>query len=96
MPAEPPVDTPRTLADAYALLAAAARAAGDGASEPSPADPPQLTPLAGGTDVMVRITGEIGEPPVRLLDLWRDGHGPDPGLVLEAARHASCGLALAD
>ena len=71
MPAEPPVDTPRSLADAYTLLAAAARAAGGGASEPPPADPPQLTPIAGGTDVMVRITGEIGEPPVRLLDLWR-------------------------
>jgi CO/xanthine dehydrogenase FAD-binding subunit len=69
MPAEPPVDTPRSLADAYALLAAAARPAGGGI--PSPADPPKLTPLAGGTDVMVRITGEIGEPPVRLLDLWR-------------------------
>jgi CO/xanthine dehydrogenase FAD-binding subunit len=69
MPAEPPVDTPRSLADAYALLAAAARPAGSGVA--SPADPAQLTPLAGGTDVMVRITGEIGEPPVRLLDLWR-------------------------
>jgi CO/xanthine dehydrogenase FAD-binding subunit len=69
MPAEPPVDTPRSLADAYALLAAAARPVGGGI--PSPEDPPRLTPLAGGTDVMVRITGEIGEPPVRLLDLWR-------------------------
>jgi len=29
------------------------------------------TPIAGGTDLMVRITGEIGEPPSRLLDLWR-------------------------
>jgi CO/xanthine dehydrogenase FAD-binding subunit len=28
-------------------------------------------PIAGGTDVMVQITGEIGEPPDRLLDLWR-------------------------
>jgi CO/xanthine dehydrogenase FAD-binding subunit len=28
------------------------------------------TPLAGGTDLMVRITGEIGEPPSRLLDVW--------------------------
>jgi CO/xanthine dehydrogenase FAD-binding subunit len=27
------------------------------------------TPIAGGTDVMVRITGEIGAPPERLLDL---------------------------
>jgi CO/xanthine dehydrogenase FAD-binding subunit len=29
------------------------------------------TPIAGGTDLMVRITGEMGEPPDRLLDLWR-------------------------
>ncbi len=29
------------------------------------------TPLAGGTDLMVRITGEIGEPPARLLDVSR-------------------------
>ncbi len=28
-------------------------------------------PIAGGTDVMVQITGEIGEPPDRLLDLWQ-------------------------
>jgi CO/xanthine dehydrogenase FAD-binding subunit len=69
MPAEPPVDTPRSLADAYALLAAAAGGSRDEST--SLADPPQLTPLAGGTDVMVRITGEIGEPPIRLLDLWR-------------------------
>jgi CO/xanthine dehydrogenase FAD-binding subunit len=27
------------------------------------------TPIAGGTDVIVRITGEIGAPPERLLDL---------------------------
>ena len=31
----------------------------------------------------------------RLLDLWRRGNGPDPGVVLEAARHASCGLPFA-
>ena len=59
MPVEPPIDTPRSLADAYALLSA-------GTTEGA-----LLTPLAGGTDVMVRITGEIGEPPARLLDLWR-------------------------
>jgi hypothetical protein len=28
----------------------------------------------------------------RLLDLWRQGEGPDPGLVLQAARRAGCGL----
>jgi CO/xanthine dehydrogenase FAD-binding subunit len=58
MPVEPPIETPATLADALALLAG------------STADAP-LTPIAGGTDVMVRITGEIGEPPDRLIDLSR-------------------------
>ncbi len=29
------------------------------------------TPIAGGTDLMVRITGQIGEPPARLLDISR-------------------------
>jgi hypothetical protein len=28
----------------------------------------------------------------RLLDLWRQGQGPDPELVLQAAKRASCGL----
>ncbi len=28
-------------------------------------------PIAGGTDLMVQITGELGEPPERVLDLWR-------------------------
>jgi CO/xanthine dehydrogenase FAD-binding subunit len=28
-----------------------------------------IVPIAGGTDLMVRITGEIGEPPARMLDL---------------------------
>jgi len=32
----------------------------------------------------------------RLLDLWRQGHGPDPELVLRAANHAGCGLTTAD
>jgi CO/xanthine dehydrogenase FAD-binding subunit len=58
VPVEPPIESPRSLADAFAALAR------------SKADD-LLTPIAGGTDVMVRITGEIGEPPVRLLDLWR-------------------------
>jgi CO/xanthine dehydrogenase FAD-binding subunit len=58
MPVEPPVESPASLGDAYALLAG------------STVDD-QLTPIAGGTDVMVRITGEIGEPPARMLDLWQ-------------------------
>jgi len=29
-----------------------------------------VTPIAGGTDLMVAITGELGEPPDRMLDLW--------------------------
>ena len=28
----------------------------------------------------------------RLLELWRQGRGPDPALVLQAAEHASCGF----
>jgi hypothetical protein len=32
----------------------------------------------------------------RLLDLWRHGQGPDPALVLQAARAASSGLASAE
>jgi CO/xanthine dehydrogenase FAD-binding subunit len=54
MPIEPPVVSPRTLADAYAALAEA-----------------PARPIAGGTDLMVNLTGEIGEPPDRILDLWR-------------------------
>jgi CO/xanthine dehydrogenase FAD-binding subunit len=27
-------------------------------------------PIAGGTDLMVALTGELGEPPARVLDLW--------------------------
>lgn len=29
-----------------------------------------ITPIAGGTDLMVALTGELGEPPERMLDLW--------------------------
>jgi CO/xanthine dehydrogenase FAD-binding subunit len=58
VPVEPPIESPATLSDAFARLAG------------STADDP-LTPIAGGTDLMVRITGEIGDPPDRLLDLWR-------------------------
>ena len=59
MPAEPPIDVPGHLFDAYELLAAAA-AAGT-----------PLVPIAGGTDLMVQITGELREPPARMLDLSR-------------------------
>ena len=32
----------------------------------------------------------------RLLDLWRQGKGPDPALVLRAAENAGRGLVIAD
>jgi CO/xanthine dehydrogenase FAD-binding subunit len=54
MPAEPPVSSPHTLDEAYALLAAGAQ-----------------RPVAGGTDLLVQITGELGDPPERVLDIWR-------------------------
>jgi CO/xanthine dehydrogenase FAD-binding subunit len=59
MPAEPPIDLPGHLFEAYEVLAAA-HAAGTPAM-----------PIAGGTDVMVQITGELREPPARMLDLSR-------------------------
>lgn len=51
---EPPVTTPRDLADAYAVLTTG-----------------PVRPVAGGTDLMVALTGELGEPPTHVLDLWR-------------------------
>ena len=60
MPVEPPIETPASLPEAYAIIAS------------STADD-LVTPIAGGTDVMVRITGEIGEPPRRMVDLSRLG-----------------------
>jgi CO/xanthine dehydrogenase FAD-binding subunit len=54
MPVEPPIVTPRSLADAYAILAEAPHRA-----------------IAGGTDVMVQLTGELGPVPDRMVDLWR-------------------------
>ena len=54
MPVEPPVASPRSLADAYALLAESSH-----------------QPVAGGTDLLVLITGELGDPPERVLDIWR-------------------------
>jgi xanthine dehydrogenase small subunit len=54
MSVEPPIATPRSLADAYAVLAEAPH-----------------RPIAGGTDVMVQLTGELGSVPDRMVDLWR-------------------------
>ena len=53
MPVEPPVTSPRSLTEAYALLA----------EQPH-------RPVAGGTDLLVQITGELGDPPERVLDIW--------------------------
>jgi CO/xanthine dehydrogenase FAD-binding subunit len=53
VPVEPPIETPRSLPDAYAILASGLH-----------------RPIAGGTDVMVQITGELGPPPERMIDLW--------------------------
>jgi xanthine dehydrogenase small subunit len=56
MPVEPPVETPTSLSAALELLTD--RDAG-------------WQPIAGGTDLMVQITGEMGPPPKRVLDLWQ-------------------------
>ncbi len=52
---EPPSASPLRLADALDLLA-------DG-------DARGWRPVAGGTDLMVQIAGEIGDPPERVLDI---------------------------
>jgi xanthine dehydrogenase small subunit len=57
MPIEPPVTSPRRLAEAYQALAA------------SPAGS-VTRPVAGGTDLLVALTGEIGEAPEAVVDLW--------------------------
>jgi CO/xanthine dehydrogenase FAD-binding subunit len=54
---EPPTESPTRLEAAYALLA--------------DADGRPWRPLAGGTDLMVQMSGEIGEPPERILDIWQ-------------------------
>jgi CO/xanthine dehydrogenase FAD-binding subunit len=53
MPVEPPVVSPRSLSEAFELLAT---------------QPYRL--LAGGTDLLVQLTGELGPVPDRVLDLW--------------------------
>lgn len=85
MPVEPPVTSPRTLADAYAALAEA-----------------PTRPVAGGTDLMVALTGGLGPPPDRVLDLWHldelrgialDGAGVSLGALTtytEIRRSAVC------
>ncbi|MEX1277798.1 MAG: FAD binding domain-containing protein, partial [Chloroflexota bacterium] len=55
MPVEPPVESPRSLADAYRLLT-------DGGAA--------WQPVAGGTDLLVQIAGELAPPPDRVLDIW--------------------------
>ncbi|MGH2446508.1 MAG: FAD binding domain-containing protein [Candidatus Limnocylindria bacterium] len=65
---EPPSESPTRLEAAYAFLADA-----DGAP---------WRPLAGGTDLMVQLTGEIGEPPERILDIW--GLDELRGIALES------------
>jgi CO/xanthine dehydrogenase FAD-binding subunit len=57
MPIEPPVTSPRDLPGAYAALAAGT------------ADAP-VRPIAGGTDLMVALTGELAPPPASVVDLW--------------------------
>ena len=55
---EPVSESPTRLRAAYELLADTVGGA-------------PWRPLAGGTDLMVQMTGEIGEPPERVLDIWR-------------------------
>lgn len=73
MPAEPPIDVPRHLFEAYEHLAAG-----------------PTRPIAGGTDVMVAITGELGPIPERMLDLSRidalQGISLEGGSLLLGAR----------
>jgi len=54
VPAEPPVVSPSSLAEAYAVAART-----------------DHRPLAGGTDLLVQISGEIGPTPEHVLDLWQ-------------------------
>jgi xanthine dehydrogenase small subunit len=54
---EPPVSSPRDLAAAYAVLA--------GGNPDAP-----VRPIAGGTDLMVTLTGELAPAPASVVDLW--------------------------
>ncbi len=57
MSIEPPVTSPRDLDGAYAALSSGS------------AETP-VRPIAGGTDLMVALTGELGPPPASVVDLW--------------------------
>ena len=57
MSIEPPVTSPRDLDGAYAALSSGS------------AETP-VQPVAGGTDLMVALTGELGPPPASVVDLW--------------------------
>ena len=60
MSIEPPVTSPRDLASAYAVLARGSAEA-------------PVRPIAGGTDLMVTLTGELAPPPASVVDLWAIG-----------------------
>jgi CO/xanthine dehydrogenase FAD-binding subunit len=55
MRVEPPVASPLSLAEALGLLASGAG----------------WRPVAGGTDLLVQLTGDLAPPPDRVLDIWR-------------------------
>lgn len=55
MRVEPPIASPTSLAEAFDLLAGGA----------------EWRPVAGGTDLLVQLTGGLAPPPERVLDLWR-------------------------
>ncbi len=57
MSIEPPVTSPRDLEGAYAAL-----------SSGSAENP--VRPVAGGTDLMVALTGELGPRPANVVDIW--------------------------
>jgi CO/xanthine dehydrogenase FAD-binding subunit len=70
VPIEPPVVSPTDLAGAYAALAEGPDAGGASSGGPG-SGVRAVQPIAGGTDLMVALTGELGEPPARIVDLWR-------------------------
>ena len=58
----------RPLTDARRAAGRITAHAGRGLRPPCRATPHR--PVAGGTDLLVQITGELGEPPERVLDIW--------------------------